>query len=125
MIIDGSRAAHIAPLPSSIKPQRVIAMPTPLSPSEIEGLTARFPRWRHINQALEAEYAFPSYLAGIEFVRRVADVAEELNHHPDIFIEWRKVKLCISTHSAKAITDMDSNFVHQVEAIWSAPAVPG
>lgn len=99
-------------------------MPTPLSESDLESLTTRFPRWRVANGALEAEFAFPAYLAGIDFVRRVAVAAEELNHHPDIFIEWRKVKLCISTHSAKAITDLDAQFVQQVEAIWAAPATP-
>jgi 4a-hydroxytetrahydrobiopterin dehydratase len=100
-------------------------MPTELSATELDSLTPRFPRWRVANGALEAEYAFPAYLDGIEFVRRVAAVAEELNHHPYIFIEWRKVKLCISTHSVKAITENDAKFVQQVETLWAAPASPG
>jgi len=40
-------------------------------------------------------------------VNRVAQEAENMNHHPDIDIRWNKVKLVLSTHSAGGLTNND------------------
>ncbi len=76
-----------------------------------------YPRWSVRPEGLVAEFSFPTYLAGIEFVRQVAEIAEGMNHHPDIYIGWRKVRLAIMTHSKKAITALDGEFVSQVETL--------
>jgi len=76
-----------------------------------------FPRWYVQQEGLVAQFSFPTYLAGIEFVRQVAEIAESLNHHPDIYIGWRKVRLAIMTHSKKAITALDGEFVRRVEEL--------
>ena len=83
--------------------------------SEAETVTADFPRWSVQKDGLVAEFSFSSYLAGIEFVNRVADIAEEMNHHPEMSVGWRKVRLAIMTHSKKAITSLDTDFVRKVE----------
>jgi 4a-hydroxytetrahydrobiopterin dehydratase len=75
------------------------------------------PRWSVQPEGLVAEFSFPTYLSGIEFVRQVAAIAESMNHHPDIQIGWRKVRLSIMTHSKKSITSLDGEFVKKVEAL--------
>ena len=87
---------------------------------DLSALTTRHPRWSVRDEGLYAEFAFPSYLAGIEFVNQVAQIAEEMNHHPDIWIGWRKVRLTIMTHSKKAITALDVDFVEKVEGLLAA-----
>ena len=42
-----------------------------------------------------------------------------MNHHPDIYVGWRKVRLAIMTHSKKAITALDGEFVRRVEEVKS------
>jgi 4a-hydroxytetrahydrobiopterin dehydratase len=63
--------------------------------------------WIDSHQALEKTFELPSFREAIAFVGRVADLAEDANHHPDIAISYRKVTLRWTTHSAGGITDLD------------------
>jgi 4a-hydroxytetrahydrobiopterin dehydratase len=57
--------------------------------------------------ALERTFELPSFRDAIAFVSRVAELAEEANHHPDIAISYKKVTLRWTTHSAGGLTDLD------------------
>jgi 4a-hydroxytetrahydrobiopterin dehydratase len=63
--------------------------------------------WIDSQDALERTFELPSFPEAIAFVGRVAAVAEEANHHPDITISYRTVTLRWTTHSAGGITDRD------------------
>jgi 4a-hydroxytetrahydrobiopterin dehydratase len=63
--------------------------------------------WIDSQDALERTFELPSFPEAIAFVSRVAAVAEEANHHPDITISYKKVTLRWTTHSAGGITDLD------------------
>lgn len=65
------------------------------------------PGWDVVDGALERTFDFPSFREAIAFVNRVADAAEEANHHPDIAVRYRQVTLRYWTHSENAITDRD------------------
>jgi 4a-hydroxytetrahydrobiopterin dehydratase len=54
--------------------------------------------WSGDTTALERSVKAPSFLAGIELVKWVANAAEELDHHPDIDIRWRTVTFRLQTH---------------------------
>lgn len=62
-------------------------------------------------------YAFNSFPAGIDWVRRAADVAESMNHHPDIDIRYTKVTLALSTHDSGGITAKDIALAKALEAL--------
>jgi len=57
--------------------------------------------------ALERTFELPSFPEAIAFVGRVAEAAEEADHHPDITISYKKVTLRWTTHSAGGISDLD------------------
>ena len=63
--------------------------------------------WSEVGDALEREFRFADFRAAIDFVNRVAEVAEEANHHPDIAISYNKVTLRWWTHTAGGVTDRD------------------
>lgn len=63
--------------------------------------------WDEVEGALERTFRFKDFAAAMDFVNRVAEVAEEENHHPDIDIRWNHVKLRFWTHSQQAITERD------------------
>jgi 4a-hydroxytetrahydrobiopterin dehydratase len=63
--------------------------------------------WIEADGALERTFELPTFRAAIAFVDRVADLAEEANHHPEIAISYRKVTLRWTTHSEGGITDRD------------------
>jgi len=90
-------------------------MPALLSESEIAERLASVPGWKIADGQLTKTFKFDDYLAGADFARSAAEIAESMNHHPDILILWRKVTLSISTHSAGGITQLDFNFAKSIE----------
>ena len=73
--------------------------------------------WQRSEGALRRSIKFPSFLAGIDAVRRVAEHAEAQDHHPDIDIRWRTVKFALVTHSEHGITDKDVAMAHDINGI--------
>ena len=73
--------------------------------------------WDEVDGALQREFRFDSFPAAIEFVNRVAELAEAENHHPDIVVSYRDVTLRWRTHSADAITDRDRDMAARSAAL--------
>ena len=88
-----------------------------LSDIAIQRELGRLPGWARRGEALVKTFAFPSYLAGIDFVNRVAHAAEAVNHHPDLDVRFAKVVCTLSTHSAGGITQKDLDLAATVERL--------
>ncbi|AKN16415.1 4a-hydroxytetrahydrobiopterin dehydratase [Mycobacterium haemophilum] len=73
--------------------------------------------WKRADGALRRSIKFPTFLAGIDAVRRVAEHAETKDHHPDIDIRWRTVTFALVTHSAGGITNNDIAMAHDIDGI--------
>ena len=63
--------------------------------------------WDEVDGALQRTFELPSFPEAIAFVNRVAALAEQENHHPDVTISYKKVTLRWTTHSEGGITDRD------------------
>jgi 4a-hydroxytetrahydrobiopterin dehydratase len=63
--------------------------------------------WTDKDGALERTFELPSFADAIAFVNRVAELAEQENHHPDIGVSYKKVTLRWTTHSAGGVTAQD------------------
>ena len=96
--------------------------PELLSESAVQQQVTTLPGWQVEGTELVKEFRFKSYLAGIEFVRQVAVLAEEMNHHPDLIVGWRKVTVRLSTHSAGGLTRLDFTLAAQIAAVEAAPS---
>lgn len=70
----------------------------PLSQKEVLGLVRDVPLWSLGIRAIEREFRFKDFREAMEFVNQVAALANEQDHHPDIFISYGKVQLTLSTH---------------------------
>ena len=88
-----------------------------LSQEEIQASLASLSGWSAAEGKLSKTFAFSSYLAGIDFVRAVALAAEELDHHPDLHVTWRKVTLSVWTHSAGGLTALDFEVARRAEQV--------
>ena len=73
--------------------------------------------WERSDGALRRSVKFPAFLDGIDAVRRVAEVAEQKDHHPDIDIRWRTVTVALVTHSAGGITDQDLEMAKAIDQL--------
>ena len=95
--------------------------PELLSDAAIQEQLTTNPTWQVKGRELVKEFRFSNYLAGIEFVRRVALLAEAMNHHPDLVVGWRKVTVRLSTHSAGGLTCVDFALAGQIADVESNP----
>ena len=74
--------------------------------------------WRQEGESLIRDYEFKDFKAAMAFVNRVADAAEEANHHPDILVHgWNKVRLTLTTHSECKLTDNDRAMAGRIDAM--------
>jgi 4a-hydroxytetrahydrobiopterin dehydratase len=93
----------------------------PLTDEELSVALTSLPRWVVKDGRLATKRDLPTFLAAVAFVQQVAQVAEELDHHPDIDIRWRSVLLAVSTHdSGGAITARDITLAQRVDALPAA-----
>ncbi|MFF2088199.1 4a-hydroxytetrahydrobiopterin dehydratase [Nocardia sp. NPDC058176] len=88
-----------------------------LSDPEITIALATLPEWSREGAAITRTVKAPSFLAGIELVRKVATAAEAADHHPDIDIRWRTLTFTLSTHSAGGLTALDTALAHTIDEI--------
>ncbi len=88
-----------------------------LSLSQINEQLIDLPGWAFANDALHKELSFDSYLHGINFVKQLADKAEEHNHHPDLTVGWCKVGVTFTTHDSGGVTENDFIMAKKVELL--------
>lgn len=88
-----------------------------LSESEIKKRLTDLPEWKKNGKALQRVVDFQQYLEAIDFVHIIAEIAEQLNHHPDIEIRYTKVSVNCVTHWCKGITDLDFELAHKIERL--------
>jgi 4a-hydroxytetrahydrobiopterin dehydratase len=75
-----------------------------------EEITARLDglEWTREGEEIVREWKFKDFAEAIAFVNRVAEAAEEANHHPDILLHgWNNVRLSLTNHSAGGLTEAD------------------
>jgi 4a-hydroxytetrahydrobiopterin dehydratase len=78
-----------------------------LSATEIESHLKLRPDWKIEHGELVRTFKFETFREAISFVGKVADVAEEAGHHPDIDIRYNRVKLALVSHDAGGLTGKD------------------
>lgn len=91
-------------------------MATALKEAEIITKTAGVPSWRRSGNVLVRIFKFPDFAGSMTFVQQVAQHAEAMDHHPDILIQYNKVTLTLSTHSAGGLTELDFALAQKIGA---------
>lgn len=68
-------------------------------------------------EALIAEWKFADFAEALAFVNKVGEASEAANHHPDISINWNRVRLTLSTHDAGKVTTKDFDLAETISAL--------
>jgi 4a-hydroxytetrahydrobiopterin dehydratase len=94
----------------------------PLSDDEITEQLKALPGWERDGDTIKKTYKFERYLSGLAFASAVGTIAEGLDHHPDILVQWRKVTVTYYTHIAgDKITHNDFDAAAAIEALPYKP----
>jgi len=92
----------------------------PLSREQAQGYLLEVPGWTLSEDGkwILREWKFKDFQEAIAFVNRVAALAEQENHHPDISVfSYRKVSLSLSTHAIGALSENDFILAAKVSAL--------
>ena len=73
--------------------------------------------WAIQNELLVKEFVFSTFQDAINFVNAVAKIADEVDHHPDIFISYNKVKISLITHDLGEISEKDYSLAKEIESL--------
>ena len=88
-----------------------------LGEEQIAAALGDLPEWQLEGDTLVRTWRFADFVRAVEFVEEVAQVAEDLQHHPDIDIRYNKVTLRLSTHSAGGLTTNDVGLATRLDGL--------
>ncbi len=74
--------------------------------------------WKRDGAAITKTFTFKGFKGAVAFANRVADAANEANHHPDIHIEsYKTVRIVLTTHATGGISDADVDLARRIDAV--------
>ena len=89
-----------------------------LSDAEVQARLEDLEGWSLSGGSIEREWKLDDFAAAIAFVNRVAELAEQANHHPDILLHgWNRVRLTLSTHSEDGLTESDFALAARIDGL--------
>jgi 4a-hydroxytetrahydrobiopterin dehydratase len=94
-----------------------VPRPPRLSPEDVNAALNDLPLWSGGTDGIERTIRLPSFRAAVEAIGMIADVAEEMDHHPDIDLRWTKIRVAVVTHSAGGLTELDLALARRVDAL--------
>jgi 4a-hydroxytetrahydrobiopterin dehydratase len=96
-----------------------------LTPAEVDGLLEALPGWKtaHEGKRIRREWKAKNFVAAIEFFDKIAAIAEEEGHHPDLHLEgYRNVAIEVWTHAIGGLSENDFILAAKIDRIPLAQA---
>lgn len=94
----------------------MVAMPL-LDPAAVDDALRGLPGWERSGDEIVKTFECPSFADAVAFVLRLAFLAERADHHPDIDIRWRNVRLALTTHDQGGLSDKDVDLARRIEEV--------
>ena len=86
-----------------------------LSDADVQQALAGLPGWERVGDEIAKTFECASFPDAIAFVVRIGFFAEQADHHPDLDVRWRKVKVALTTHDAGGLTQKDVELATKIE----------
>jgi 4a-hydroxytetrahydrobiopterin dehydratase len=90
---------------------------TLLSDEDIARRLGDVPSWVRVGTAIERTWTFRDFPEALAFINRVGELAESMDHHPDIENSWNRVRLRLTTHDRGGLTALDFELARKIDAI--------
>jgi 4a-hydroxytetrahydrobiopterin dehydratase len=93
------------------------AVPDVLDDAAVATALAELPGWGREGDTIVKQFQLASFPDAVAFVVRVGFLAEQANHHPDLDVRWRNVRVALTTHDAGGLTELDMALAREIEAV--------
>jgi 4a-hydroxytetrahydrobiopterin dehydratase len=107
--------------PASSSIDQLAARPLPAPPVRLDeataaALLAQLPsQWHLTGEVLGRAFELPDYASGVRLVVAIGRLAEAMNHHPDLHLQWGRVTLSVSTHDVDGLSELDFILAARIE----------
>ena len=91
-----------------------------LSEAEVRQSLQQLHGWKQSGKAIERVFQFDNFVRAMEFVNRIAEAAEAVNHHPDILVNYNKVTLTLVSHDSGGVTQRDIKMAGRINELFPA-----
>ncbi|MBS1702967.1 MAG: 4a-hydroxytetrahydrobiopterin dehydratase [Armatimonadetes bacterium] len=88
-----------------------------LDPHEIETMLPTLGGWSYNGEQIRKTFKFGSYKDGLVFAVAVGQLADRMDHHPDLFIGYQRVEVGLNTHDLGGISTFDFELARQIESL--------
>ena len=86
-----------------------------LSLNIINEKMSKLDNWALEGNAITKDFRFGTFKGALDFINKIGEVAEKLNHHPDITLSNNIVRLSLTTHSENGLTSMDFELAEEID----------
>lgn len=84
---------------------------------QIEERLSQLPGWTRDGSTIRRDFTFPDFKGALAFVNQVGERAEAADHHPDLTIEYNRVRLVLTTHSVGRLTNRDFKLATEINQL--------
>ena len=88
-----------------------------LSENEVKTALEGFGGWKFDDDKIQKKFQFGNFAEALAFVNKVGEIAESLDHHPDIKFGWGYAEIETTTHDRGGVTDHDLLLASKIDAI--------
>lgn len=90
----------------------------PLRAVEIQPLLVQLNGWEAFeNKHLQKTFTFKDFVGALDFVNQIGGIAEEEDHHPDLYLAWGRVEIKIWTHKINGLSESDFILAAKIDAL--------
>jgi 4a-hydroxytetrahydrobiopterin dehydratase len=73
--------------------------------------------WEKYGNSLRREFRFGDFTGAVDFINRLTPIANEMNHHPDVFLSWGLARVSLISHSEHGITEKDFELAKALDGL--------
>ena len=73
--------------------------------------------WEKYGNSLRREFRFDDFTGAVDFINRLTPIANEMNHHPDVFLSWGLARVSLISHSEHGITEKDFELAKALDGL--------
>lgn len=94
-----------------------MARRTLLTEAEIEARLKEVPGWSRQGKSITRTWKFRDFREALRFINQVGELAESMDHHPEIYNSWATVTLTLTTHDKGGLTNLDFELAKKIDAL--------
>ncbi len=88
-----------------------------LTKEEVDKSLQIINNWELIDNSIQKKFTFKDFNEAMKTINQIAEIANELNHHPEWFNVYNKLEIKLTTHDVNGLSKIDFKFAKKVDSL--------